>query len=133
MTRAGSKLVLRRTSPAPGHYHQINRILPLSAKRCTGKLKNIWILWGAQLDAHLHVIRINCTDAKAATKLGGARVVIQRLDAETTNVDLKNALAIGSGGNLLLGLVGGRSVTHRHNRPCLQNGVLSQWFVFHFG
>ena len=137
MTRAGSKLILRRTSPAPGHYHQINRILPLSAQRCAGKLKNIWILWGAQLDAHLHVIRINCTDAKAATKLGGGRVVIQRLVAETINVDLKNALAIGRIPQCHLGVRHRRrEFTHTHTPAAYIRegpGVVPQWFVSQFG
>ena len=115
MTRAGSKLVLR-TSPAPGHYHQINRILPLSAQRCAGKLKNIWILWAATKSLRIYTF-ISCrqisTRIGRRTQLGGGRVVIQRLVAETIHVDLKNALVVGRIPQCHLGV---RHSPHTHGR-----------------
>ena len=55
------------------------------------------------------------------------RVGLQRLVAETVDVERETALVVG-GDNVLL-----RVLLHTLGMQCCLNGVLSQWFVSQFG
>ena len=127
LTRAGSKLILR-TSPAPGHYLCIKwdfASLPLRA-------------------AALRVYKTQLTQRGAGgsatscthnTNSQGQGWCIQRLVVETVDVERGSAHAVG-GDNVLRVIPpqrARRTFTDRRGAHSCLNGVLSQWFVFHFG
>ena len=124
LTRAGSKLILR-TSPAPGHYLCIKWDFASLPLRAAALRVYLFVTEGLAISTHIIGAHINQT----------SEWCIQRLVVETVDVERGSAHAVG-GDNVLRVIPpqrARRTFTDRRGAHSCLNGVLSQWFVFHFG